>query len=83
MTVIKKSGKKEEFSADKLFHSIKAANAQTNETINISAILGEFQQIVSGKQLVTTGQIDIIVYGLFYAKGHLQTLMTYVSYDKK
>lgn len=83
MTVIKKSGRKEEFSPEKLSHSIKAANAKTNELLEISTMLAEFRQIVSGKELITTKQIDIITYGLLYSTGLLQTLINYVSYDKK
>lgn len=83
MTVIKKSGKKEEFSIDKLSHSIRSANSQTDEPIKLNTFLAEFRQIVSGKDLITTQQIDVIVYGLLYSKGLLKTLISFISYDKK
>jgi len=83
MTVVKKSGKKEEFSDGKLSNSIKSANTGTDELFNVASLIGEFQQIVHGKKLITTRQIDIIVYGLLYSKGLMQTLMKYISYDKK
>lgn len=83
MTVIKKSGQKEDFSSEKLTHSILAANAKTDEPLEVSALTAEFRQIVSGKELITTQQIDVIVYGLLYSKGLMKTLLKYVSYDKK
>jgi len=82
MTVIKKSGKKEVFSIEKLSNSIKAANAKTDEYLEASTLTAEFRQIVSGKELITTQQIDIIVYGLLYSKGLMKTLIAYISYDK-
>lgn len=83
MTVIKKSGKKEEFSSDKLSNSIKNANQRTEEVLDFDALVHEFSRIVSGKALITTKQIDIIVYGLLYSKGFLQTLVSFISYDEK
>jgi len=83
MTVIKKSGRKEEFSVEKLLHSITSANAKTDELLTINTLVAEFQQIISGKDRITTQQIDIIVYGLLYSKGLLKTLINFISYDKK
>lgn len=83
MTVIKKSGKKEAFQVEKLCHSIQSANAKTDEPLKVRTIITDFQQIVQGKELITTQQIDIIIYGLLYSKGLMQTLMTYISYDAK
>lgn len=83
MTVIKKSGRKEDFSVQKLSNSISSANAKTNEFLTLNSLVAEFLQIAKGKELITTQQIDIIVYGLLYSKGLLQTLTTYISYDKK
>lgn len=82
MTVIKKSGKKEDFSVEKLSGSITAANAKTDEPLEISALIAEFRQIVNGKELITTRHIDIITYGLLYSKGLMKTLLKYISYDK-
>jgi len=83
MTVVKKSGRKEEFSTEKLSNSLRAANIGTDELFDMASLTAEFQQIVQGKKLITTKQIDIIVYGLLYSKGFLQTLLKYISYDKK
>lgn len=83
MTVIKKSGKKEDYSPDKLSNSIKQANQRTEEEIDVHSLVSEFSRIVSGKELITTKQIDIIVYGLLYSKGLLQTLVSFISYDEK
>lgn len=83
MTVIKKSGRKEEFSEVKLANSIRAANEKTEEIMNVDSLVYEFVRIASGKDLMTTRQIDIIVYGLLYAQGHLKTLLSFISYDKK
>lgn len=83
MTVIKKSGKKEEFSMGKLTQSLKYANQRTEEEMNISALEGDFNRIVEEKTVITTKQIDVIIYGLLYSKGLLQTLVSYISYDEK
>lgn len=83
MTVIKKSGKKEEFLVEKWSNSIKTANIKTEEPLEISNLRTDFLQIVRGKRLITTQQIDIITYGLLYSKGLLKTLIQYISYDKK
>lgn len=83
MTVIKKSGKKEDFSPDKLSSSIKKANEKTEEAIDVDSLVADFNRIVNGKELIATKQIDIIVYGLLYSKGWLQTLVAFISYDEK
>lgn len=86
MTIIKKSGKKEEFSVEKLSNSIAAASIEANEPLGeseLKMILAEFQLIVKGKDLITSQQIDVIVNGLLYSKGHYGTLEKYVSYHKK
>lgn len=83
MTVIKKSGKKEDYSPDKLSNSITQASQRTEEAIDVRSLVSEFNRIVSGKELITTKQIDIIVYGLLYSKGLLQTLVSFISYDEK
>ncbi|MFV0411994.1 MAG: ATP cone domain-containing protein [Oscillospiraceae bacterium] len=49
MTVIKKSGRKEEFSERKLASSIKAANEKTEEIINCDSIVYEIVRIVRWK----------------------------------
>ena len=82
MKVIKKSGKQEEFSVKKLLNSIRAANAGTDEPLKPALIEAEFQQIIKGKELITTQQIDIIIYGLLYSKGLAGTLENYITYEK-
>lgn len=83
MIVIKKSGLKEDFSIGKLQHSIKAANNKTDEIIDLSELLEIFQQILDEKTQIKTQNIDIIVYGLLYSKGYMQTLINYKSYEKQ
>lgn len=86
MTIIKKSGKKEVFSSEKLSRSIAAASEEATQPLNESDIKGivmDFQQIVKGKDLITTQQIDVIVNGLLYSKGHFGALEHYVSYKKR
>jgi len=82
MTVVKRSGKHEEFSTNKLANSIRAANEETDEPLKATFLVSEFEQIIKGKELITTQQIDIIIYGLLYSKGLLKTLNRYISYDK-
>lgn len=86
MTIIKKSGKKEDFSVEKLSRSISAASDEANEPLNegdLKLILAEFRQIVTGKELMTTQQIDIVVNGILYSKGYYDILERYVSYAKR
>lgn len=83
MTVIKKSGKHQEFSAKKILASIRAANMGTEEYVDPLLILSEFEQIVEGKELISTQHIDVIIYGLLYSKGYLKTLVRYIEYDKR
>jgi len=82
MKVIKKSGKQEEFSVKKLLNSIRAANEGTDEPLKPTLIEAEFQQIIKGKELITTQQIDIIIYGLLYSKELFKTLDKYITYEK-
>lgn len=86
MTIIKKSGKKEQFSIEKLSNSIAAASSEANEPLNesdLKIIISEFNQLVQGKNFITTGQIDVIVNGILYSKGFFGVLERYVSYKKR
>lgn len=82
MIVIKKTGLKEDFSIGKLRHSVQAANSKTDEMLNIDTFAKNFEDIIAEKTTISTQQIDIIVYGLLYSKGHVQTLINYISYEK-
>lgn len=82
MFVIKKSDQEEKFSYEKLTHSIQAANAGTDESIDIELLAAEFQNIVADSEYVTTGQINIIVYGLLYSKNAMKTLKNYAEHKK-
>lgn len=83
MTVVKKSGKHEEYSSDKLSRSLKLANQGTAETIDLNTMVVEFYRIVEGKTFITVKQIDVIVCGLLYTQGLYKTLEAYLSYDEK
>lgn len=83
MIVIKKSGMREDFLPDKLRQSMRYANQRTEETIDIDALMEEFEEIIAEKETITTRQIDVIICGLLYSKGLIQTLVSYVSYDEK
>lgn len=80
MNVIKKSDLQEKFSYEKLAGSIQAANAEAGENLDIELLLMEFQNIAVNMDEITTGQIKILVYGLLYSKGALQTLEKYSGY---
>ena len=82
MLVFKKSDVQEEFSSDKLAHSILTANAKTEEAIDIKLLMAEFKNIVMDKEDITSGEIEVIVYGLLYSKGAVQTLESYSEYKK-
>lgn len=86
MTTIKKSGKKEEFSPEKLAFSIATASDEAQQPLtksDVKRLVSEFQQIVNGKDLITTQQIDVVVSGLLYSKGYHGVLKSYTSYIKK
>ena len=82
MDVIKKSDVLEKFSYEKLTHSILVANAETGEELDVQLLVAEFQNIVADMEQITTGQINVIVYGLLYAKKALKTLENYSGYKK-
>lgn len=82
MDVIKKSNIEEKFSYEKLANSVASANEGTDETLDVELLLTEFQNIVANNDYVTTGQINVIVYGLLYSKGAMQTLKNYAEFKK-
>lgn len=82
MIVVKKSDAEEKFSFEKLGASIQSANADTNEPIDVTLLLAEFQNIVADSEYITTGQINVIVYGLLYSKDATQTLKNYAEFKK-
>lgn len=82
MVVIKKSDVEEKFSIDKLAASIRAANADTDDSLDIELLIAEFQSLVVNNDYITTGQINVIVYGLLFSKNALQTLKNYAEFKK-
>ena len=80
MIVIKKSDQEEKFSFEKLSHSILAANEGTGESLDIELFMAEFQNIVADNDYITTGQINVIVYGLLYSKNAMGTLKNYAGF---
>ena len=82
MIVIKKSDEEEKFSFEKLSGSIRAANEGTDESFDIELLLAEFQNLVVDNEYITTGQINVIVYGLLYSKNAMQTLKNYAEFRK-
>ena len=82
MFVIKKSDEQEKFSLEKLVHSVAAANAETDESLDLDLLAAEFQNIVADMEYITTGQINIIVYGLLFSKGAMQTLQHFAGFKK-
>lgn len=85
MNVIKKSGKIEPFAADKLYHSIAAASDDAKTPMNQSDLkifVSEFLEVVKEKDTITSQQIDVIICGLLYLKGHFKVLEQYLSYKK-
>lgn len=82
MDVMKKNDVQEKFSYEKLAGSIQAANDDTGEALDIELLVAEFQNIVADKEFITTGQINVIVYGLLFSKRTMQTLKNYAEYKK-
>lgn len=87
MVVIKKSDQQEKFSYEKLARSVASANEEANaadagEALDVELLIAEFQNIVADKEYITTGQINIIVYGLLFSKGALQTLKNYAGFKQ-
>lgn len=83
MVVIKASDNQEEFSFHKLILSIKAANENTDEPLDIDLLKAEFQTIILDKEFVTTGEIKVIVYGLLWKNNAVQTLKNYTDFSKR
>lgn len=85
MIIIKKSGKEEEFSADKLLCSISAASDEVKKPLNesdLKVFLANFQKILEGKTSISTCQIEIIVFGLLYEMGCTEILENYAAYSR-
>ncbi|MDL2294950.1 hypothetical protein LJC60_10090 [Ruminococcaceae bacterium OttesenSCG-928-D13] len=82
MVVLKKSDVEEKFSPEKLAHSILTANSETEESLDVQLLLAEFQNIVADMEQITTGQINVIVYGLLYSKSATETLAHYAEFKK-
>lgn len=82
MIVLKKSDVEEPFLLEKLTHSVQAANVETDETLDIELLMAEFQNIVVDMEQITTGQINVIVYGLLYSKKATKTLERYAGFKK-
>lgn len=82
MNVIKKSDVQEPFSFEKLGRSIQVANKEADEPLDISLLLAEFQNIVADMEQITTGQINVIVYGLLYSKKATKTLESYAGFKQ-
>ena len=82
MIVMKKSDEQEKFSFEKLSRSIQSANSETDEPLDIGLLLAEFQNITADMEQITTGQINVIVYGLLYAKQATKTLEQYAQFKK-
>lgn len=86
MQIIKKSGRKEEFSAEKIAHSLAASSDEAKEPLNesdIHRLITELEHILKGKENVTSQQIVIIITGLLYTKGFFGTLEHYLTYSRK
>lgn len=83
MVIVKKHGKSEEYSSEKLAASIKRASKGTGEEIDTNSLAVDFYRIVEGKSFIETKQIDVIVCGLLYTLGFHKTLEAFMSYDEK
>lgn len=83
MVVIKASDNQEEFSFHKLNVSIKAANENTDEPLDIDLLKAEFQTILLDKEFITTGEIKVIVYGLLWKNNAVKTLKNYTDFRKR
>lgn len=86
MTIIKKSGKTEDFSAEKLSVSIASASDEAGSPLNesdLNSIVSAFLDITKGKSEISTTNIDIIICGILYSRGYQNTLKSYSSFVKK
>jgi len=86
VTIIKKSGKKEEFSIGKVKSSLTAVCNEANQPLSekeMGRIISEVQQFIKDKQMMTTQQIDVIITGLLYTRGYYVILEHYVKYGVK
>lgn len=82
MVVVKKSGEEEKFSYEKLTHSVLAANMGTDEPLDVGLLAAEFQSLVVDNEYITTGQINVVVYGLLYSKKAMKTLENYAGFKE-
>lgn len=86
MQIIKKSGKKEDFSIEKIKSSLNGASRDAGIVISdgdMRRILSELQQMVKDKELITSQHINVIISGLLYTNGYHNILEYYANFDGK
>lgn len=86
MLIIKRSGKTEEFSIDKIRAALAACSDEADQPFNesdLKRLTADLEQIISGKESLTTGQIVVIVAGILYTQGYFGALEHYLSYNRK
>lgn len=83
MTIIKRSGKKEEFSIDKVARSMTAAAREAQVPMSdqeVTRMTAEVQRFIGNKEFTTTYEIGVIISGLLYINGFTRLLEFYARH---
>lgn len=86
MQIIKKSGRKEKFSIEKIKKSLLAAANDADISITeaeLKSITTELSHMIKDKDVMTSKQINIILSGLLYTNGFLNILEYYTHFKGK
>lgn len=82
MNIVKKSGKLEQYTRDKIRRSIGAASDESTQPLtesDLSRLVRDFDQIAEGKETMTSQQVAVVIIGLLYANGYRGVLEKYAQ----
>ena len=82
ITVIKRSGASEEFSAEKIRNSLAVASDETNQPLNmadINMVVTDVARIIEGKTEIQAFDLYMVVLGILSARGFTAIRDSYVK----
>jgi len=81
-TIIKRSGKEEDFDIEKVKHSIAAASDELKRPFNVSdlnRLARCLEELLKGKEKITSREISIYLIGLMHLEGHPELAESYIN----
>lgn len=83
MIIIKRSGRTEDFSAEKVRLSIAAASESAGQPMNVSdlnLVMSDLMDVIGKRERIKTSHLQIIVMGILRYRGYDGVLDAYVDY---